>query len=81
MRIAINRDGDKAVELRVAALDLVPGKRCRLEEFTDMATAQQPIEHGKLVRSFVADGPKAEFVEKVGVDDVRVYRCVSVTGR
>jgi hypothetical protein len=80
-RVIISRDGDKAVELRVSALDLVPGKRYRLMKFTDLAAAQQPMEQGELVRSFVADGPKAEFVEKIAVDDVRVYHCVLTSER
>jgi hypothetical protein len=80
-RVTITRDGDKAVELRVTADDLVPGKRYRFVKFTDLAAAQKPDAQGQLVRSFVADGPKAEFVEKIGVDEVRVYRCVSTAAR
>ena len=81
VRIKISRDGDKAVELRVVAEDLVPGKRYRLLKFADLAAAQRPKELGELVQSFVADGPKAEFVEKIGVDEVRAYRCLSTAER
>ncbi len=44
--------------------------------FTDMAAAEQTSTHGRLVRSFVADGPKMELVEKIGLDEVRLYRCL-----
>ena len=28
------------------------------------------------MQSFAADGPHAEYSETIGLDDVRVYRCV-----
>jgi hypothetical protein len=80
-RVTIVRAGDKAVELHVSALDLVSGKRYRLVRFTDLTAAQKPKVNGELVRSFVADGPKAEFIEKIDVDDVRAYQCVGASER
>jgi hypothetical protein len=80
-RVTITRVGDGAVELHVSALDLVLGTRYRLVKFTDLTAAQKPDSKGELVRTFLADGPKAEYVEKIGVDEVRAYRCISATGR
>jgi len=75
-RIRITQGLDKQVELNITAENLEPGKRYRLVRFTDLAAAEQTGTQGKLVRSFVAEGPKANFVETVGIDEARVYRCV-----
>jgi hypothetical protein len=56
-------------------VNLEPGKRYRLVKFAGLAVAQQAGK-AERVRSFVADGPKADFAEKIGIDDARVYRCV-----
>ncbi len=75
-RIRINQERDKEVELHVTAENLEPGKRYRLWKFTDMAAAEQASTPGKLVRSFVADGPSAEYSETINMDDARIYRCI-----
>jgi hypothetical protein len=75
-RIRISRSGDKEVELRITAEHLERGKRYRLLRFMDLATAWQPGAKGDLVRSFVAEGAKADSVEKIGIDDARLYRCL-----
>jgi len=75
-RIRIGHDGDKQVELHVTVERLERGKRYRLLKFTDLPAAQQPGGHRELLRSFVANGPKEDFVEKIGIDDTRVYRCL-----
>jgi hypothetical protein len=80
-RVTIVRDGDKVVELHVSALDLEPGRRYSIVKFTDLTSAQKPKEKGELVRTFLANGSKAEFVEKIGVDEVRAYRCVLASER
>ncbi len=76
-RVQIRRMGDKQVELRVTAENLERGKRYRLVKFTDLAAAQKPDARGEVVRSFIADAPKSEIVETIGLDDARVYRCMS----
>jgi hypothetical protein len=78
-RIKIVRDGEKRVELHVTAENLEPGKRYRFVKFTDLAEAQRPGAQGEPVKSFVAGDRNPEFIEKIGVDDSRVYRCLPVT--
>ena len=75
MRVQIRRMADKQVELRVTAEKLERGKRYRIVKFTDLAAAQKPGTREEVVRSFIADGPKSEVVETIGLDDARVYRC------
>jgi hypothetical protein len=75
-RIRIGQGRDKEVELHVTAENLEPGKRYRLLKFTALATVEQSAIQGELVRSFVADGPKMELVEKIGLDEERLYRCL-----
>jgi hypothetical protein len=76
MRIRIDQGRDKEVELHITAENLEPGKRYRLLKFTALAAAEQTSAQEKLVRSFVADGPKTDLVEKIGLDDSRLYRCL-----
>jgi hypothetical protein len=68
---------EKRVELRVTAENLKHGRRYRLVKFTDLAIAQKPDARGIVVRSFVADGPRFEIVETIGLDDARLYRCIA----
>ncbi len=75
-RIKIGRCGDKQIELRVTAVRLEPGKRYRLLKFTDLTAAQRPGGHGEVLRTFVADGSTADLVEKIGLDETRLYRCL-----
>jgi hypothetical protein len=76
-RIQIHQAVDKRVELRVTAEHLKHGQRYRVVKFTDLATPQKPDARGVAVRSFVADGPRFEFVETIGLDDARLYRCIT----
>jgi hypothetical protein len=76
-RLQIRRIGDKQVELRVSAEKLERGKRYQFVRFTDLAAAQKPDARGDAIRSFIADGPKSEIVETIGLDDARVYRCLA----
>jgi hypothetical protein len=76
MRIRIGQVRDKDVELHITAENLEPGKRYRLLKFTVLAAAGQTSTPWKLVRSFVADGPKMDLVEKIGLDETRLYRCL-----
>jgi hypothetical protein len=75
-RIKFVRTSATLVELHVTASDLQHGKRYRLVKFTDLAAAQKTGVQGELVRSFIADGSKADYVEKVPYDESRVYRCL-----
>lgn len=75
-RIKLRREADGHVELRVTMENLERGNRYRLVKFADLSQAQRNA-RGELVRSFVAEGPKAEFVEKVEMDEARVFRCIS----
>ncbi len=75
-RLAISRDGDQQVELRICVEKLERGTRYRLVKFSNLAAAQQSNAQSDLVRSFVADGPVAHYTERVGIDDFRLYRCV-----
>jgi hypothetical protein len=75
IRISIDR-GQKEVKLHITAENLQPGKRYRLLKLTDLAAAGQFSTAGKLVRSFIADRPKMELVEKIGVDETCLYRCL-----
>ncbi len=76
VRLAIDRDGDKQVKLRVSMGGLERGKRYLLVKFTDLAAAEQAGAKGDVAQSFVADGPKAAYRETIRMDDARVYRCV-----
>jgi hypothetical protein len=62
--------------LHITAENLESGKRYRLLKFTDPAAVKQSSTPGKLLRSFIADGPKMELIEKIGVDETRLYRCL-----
>ena len=75
-RVAIGRDGDKQVKLRVSMEELEQGKPYRLLKFNDLAAAEQAGAKGEVVQSFVADGPNRVYRETIGIDDARVYRCV-----
>ena len=76
-RVAIGRDGDKQVKLRVSMNELERGKRYRLLKFTDLAAAEQAGAKWDVVQSFVADGPSGTYSETIRMDDARVYRCIS----
>jgi len=76
IRLSISRNGDKQVELHIAVENLERGKNYRVMKFASLDAARQPDARAELLRSFAADGTKAEFVEKIGVDDARVYRCL-----
>ncbi len=75
VRVQIRRMGDKQVELRVTAENLERGKRYRIAKLNDLDAAQKSVARGELVRSFIADGPKSEIVETIGLDDARAYFC------
>ena len=75
-RVAISRDGDKQIKLRVSVENLERGKRYQLLKFTDLAAAGQAEAKGEVAQTFVADGPNSTYEETIGLDDVRVYRCV-----
>ena len=74
-RIRIDQGRDKEVESHITAENLEPGKPYRLFKFTALPAAEQTSTPGKLVRSFVADGPNLEVVENIGLDETRLYRC------
>jgi hypothetical protein len=76
VRINIKRDGDAQVELHVTTDNLERGKRYQILKYAGLDAAKRPDARPELLRSFTADGPKAEFVEKIGLDDARVYRCL-----
>jgi hypothetical protein len=75
-RVTIARDGDKRVKLGISMKGLERGKRYRLLRYTDLEAAGQAGAKADVVQSFLADGPTAAYQETVGIDDVRVYRCV-----
>ena len=75
-RIRIEQALDKEVDLHITAEGLEPGKRYRLLKSTALAVTEQTNTPGKLVRSFIADGPKMDLVEKIGLDETRLYRCL-----
>ncbi len=75
-RVAVSRDGDQQVKLRISIEGLEPGKRYRLLKFTDLAAAGQAGTKGDVVQSFVADGPSAVYRETIRIDDARAYRCL-----
>ena len=52
------------------------GQAYRLVKFTELAEAQKPAAQGELVKSFLAGDRKPEFVETIGLDDSRAYRCL-----
>jgi hypothetical protein len=76
-RLTIGRDGDKQIKLRVNVAELERGKRYQLLKFTGLAAVEQPGAKGEVAQSFVADGPTATYNETIGLDDVRIYRCVA----
>jgi hypothetical protein len=76
-RIQIHHADDKRVELRVTAENLKRGQHYRLVRFTDLAAAQKPDARGVPMRSLVADGPRFEIDETIGLDEARFYRCLS----
>jgi hypothetical protein len=75
-RIKIDKLLDKEVEFHIIVEDLKPGKHYRLVKFNDLSAARKPEAQGKLVRAFVAETPKLDLVEKIGIDEIRLYRCL-----